>query len=222
VSDPNLLKSEKGVACFAEKGKWGFRKDGTVLIPPAYDDADGIFINGMMRVMKDSLYGYVNENGVEIVKPAYKRVETFDKHRLAVVTDATDKEGLIDKTGKFIIPCCYKYIFVKEKFVDASTGKEDNDEILFDFNGKVLVADFSYLNDINGNVIAGNYETNSDFYITNVKKGDSWLHGILDADGNEICKPVFEDVKPFCDGIAVVKRDGKKCFINTKGKILFE
>jgi hypothetical protein len=189
VSDPSLLKSATGVTCFRQKEKsglwkWGFKKGRTVVTAPVYDDADGMFTNGIMRVST----GYSNI-------------------------------GCVDANGKLIIPCEYNRIEIWEKFIVV---KKDDKYGIYSFDGTQLVeCKFQYLSDMNN--VHSIYLTrkHSELFITTVKRGDAYYCGLLDENGREICKSVFDNIEPFYGGIAVARQDDKKCFINTRGEVLF-
>jgi hypothetical protein len=51
------------------------------------------------------LYGYVNDRGVEVVKPAFQYAWMFSDGLSVVKTGG--KFGFIDKTGKLVVPAIY-------------------------------------------------------------------------------------------------------------------
>jgi len=73
------------------------------------------FADGMAVVEVDGKYGYVDKQGTLIVKPQYDRAYPFDQGvaivgRVDKLGLIADEYGLIDRTGKFIIPLEYGYI----------------------------------------------------------------------------------------------------------------
>jgi tetratricopeptide (TPR) repeat protein len=167
----------------------------------------------------------VDEDGKVIAEPVYQSVEPFDKHGLGVVENNDDLYGVIDKTGKLIIPCKYDGIDIWEKFIVVrKDGKKDDKYGIYSLDGKQLTAPvFDLLSDMNGVHLLHQSVKQSERIITTLEDGDSYLHGLLDENGNEICKPVFEDIEAFYDGIALArKKNGETCFINMDGKVIFE
>jgi hypothetical protein len=59
----------------------------------------------MSPVKIDSLYGYVDEKGVEIISPRFRHAWMFSDG-LSVV-QAGKKFGYIDKTGTMVVPAIY-------------------------------------------------------------------------------------------------------------------
>lgn len=119
----NLLTVKKGE-------KWGVvDKTGSIIIPLEYDDI-GVFSEGLASFAKDGNYGYIDETGKVIISLSgnyerasfagealspfqdgfaivYSQVRTSD-NIMDMATYA--KWGVIDKTGKEVIPFEYDYI----------------------------------------------------------------------------------------------------------------
>ncbi len=71
-------------------------------------EIQGPFCNRLARVRMNKKWGYIDTNGVEIVKPKYIQVENF-KEGLAKVRGQKGW-GLIDTTGTLILVAEFNYI----------------------------------------------------------------------------------------------------------------
>lgn len=96
-------------------------------------------LNGMITtVSSGGLLGYKSTDGKIVIKEQYQVEGTtdFTKYGLAVVS-LNDLKGVIDKTGKQIIPCKYKtiYVFSGNVFV---VSDDDQTYYLIDNNDKKI------------------------------------------------------------------------------------
>lgn len=83
------------------------RRDLTVAVPPRYDWV-GRFSEGRAAVRLGGLYGFVDEDGREIVEPKYRIVDDY-RFSFAQV-DVDGKSGLIDRDGRMVIAPKYASI----------------------------------------------------------------------------------------------------------------
>ncbi len=80
-------------------GSWGIKNQlREVLVAPKYDSI-GVFANGLIAVQEEGLWGFVNQEGVQQIKPFYESVEPFSAAGLAKVFK-DGKEGFIDRNGR--------------------------------------------------------------------------------------------------------------------------
>lgn len=99
----------EGLATFSKDGRYGYMdKNGTVVIKPIYKSARA-FSQGLAAVALDNAWGYINKKGETVIKPAYISAGTFSDGVAVVNTgksafDNDKMSGVIDKTGKFIVP----------------------------------------------------------------------------------------------------------------------
>lgn len=135
----------------------------------SYDSIGTIEDNGLIRVEKNNLIGYINEYGIEIVNPIYKSYSgkfdenenddsdqscyvfnkeedlldnSYDHEQNLTLVDLSDKIGYINNKGEIVIPIIYLY------------GNDFN-------KGITTVTDFSEVNKIideKGNVLLDNAE----------------------------------------------------------------
>ncbi|HEY0066320.1 MAG TPA: WG repeat-containing protein [Flavisolibacter sp.] len=83
--------------------KWGYVKDGVVVIPFQYDEAQDFDGLALVRVKKNGMYGYINASGVEVVPLEYSYASTSFFEGLAGV-EKDGKSGFIDEGGTLVLP----------------------------------------------------------------------------------------------------------------------
>ncbi len=101
-------------------GAWGYiDKNGKWLIQPTkdLDGADMFGTNGLAPSKKGGLYGYIdtrydsrNTKDRYVIKPQYKDANAFYDNNLATVQNADGKWGVINGSGKLIVPFDYDSI----------------------------------------------------------------------------------------------------------------
>lgn len=114
--DENLKDS---ITVFRQKGKRGFLNiyTGEIIIPAQYNKA-WVFSEGLGAAVKDGKLGFVNKRGETIIPFQYgcsnqwkDQVDFLFKNGYCTVFEpTTGKQGLIDKSGKWVIPPRYDYI----------------------------------------------------------------------------------------------------------------
>lgn len=202
----------------------------------------GYFHEGYARAKKNGKYGFVDENGNEIIPPKYEWVGQFKEGVARVFSN--NKAGYIEKQGKVVIP---------EKYDDAWGFSEGLAKVMLakKKEGK-LIARFGYVNKEGQEVITPIYSDAQSFYegLAAVKKKGKW--GYIDASGKTIIpfqfkearsfiegfamvgngedNPYFiskqgdsyDDFKTYEEGLAAVMKKGKWGFINDKGKLVID
>ncbi len=96
-SDLTYARKGKKVGFINAKGEW--------VIEPTFDKARA-FKNGLAPVAKEKSWGYINEQGAEVVGFNYRDAEIFADNGLAPVKEKK-LWGFIDSTGKMVIPAQY-------------------------------------------------------------------------------------------------------------------
>jgi serine/threonine protein kinase len=223
------------------KGKlWGFSdKDGKILIEPKYDYADPFedgmanvkygkktgfvdqtgreiivnkydyvlgFSEGLATAKKGDLYGFIDKNFQEVIPFKYHSVSSFNEG-LAGVCIEYQKCGFINKSGQEVIP--FQYSFAG-RFSEGVTCVGDSGKYsLIDSTGIKMVN--SILEDCVG------ASENS----MGVKLNGKW--GFIDPRLRMlayITPSNFDEVSPFSEGLARVKKEGKVGFINKSGEFV--
>lgn len=113
----------EGLTVLRKDGLCGFMdKNGNEVIKPVFKNVNA-FSEGLAAVQaQDGLWGYINKKGEIVIKPVYIGVGRFSEG-VAVVSmgktafDTNKESGVIDKTGKVIIP------FQKRAIGDFKNGR---------------------------------------------------------------------------------------------------
>jgi hypothetical protein len=183
---------------------------------------DGRFIWASTKSYDDAIF---RRNGQQLTKRWYKDISWFNAEGYAKVEDIT-KQGIIDTSGREIIPCIYRSIDLLP-------------------NGMVRVSDDKrkkgFLNLKTGFTIPCAYQKTYLFKegLCMVKKNDLW--GFIDSLGKEVipCEygkvipeevenaPTFNEgsflnyrIDEFSEGLAVVVKNNKHGFIDKKGSVI--
>ena len=101
-----LAQDDAKYRYFVKNGKYGFKKDGVVVIPAKYNDAMS-FGDGLAAVKLNSKWGYIDKNGKEVIPFKYEGVGVFSEGLAGV--NLNSKWGYIDKSGKEVIPFKYDW-----------------------------------------------------------------------------------------------------------------
>lgn len=199
----------------------------------------GKFHDGLIKIRKKDLDGYINKEGKEIIPFKYKYAPEFKNG--VVTLKENDKYGLLDNTGKIIIPFVHGFLsnrkdgfisFKKDKLYGLMdrTGKiiiEPKYDYIPDFkNGLTYVKDaeerVSIINEKGGivmpmglglklNKLNGEILT----YTMDDKKG------LMNVNGDEILAPEYDLIRFATDNHWVVTNNSKSgLFSLEKGWIL--
>ena len=194
--------------------KYGYiNKSGKEVIPCKFDDAEN-FHNGLAPVAnnKDKL-GFIDKTGRLVVNYKYDEVD-FDEELGKFRIVLNEKEGLLDNSGKELIPCTYeKYdiqLLSDGFFWVSKNGKEG----LIDQNGKLIVP-FQY----------DNVEEFNEYGLAEVSKkstgGDknkSLVYGFIDKSGKEVIPCRYDYADDFLDGKVRMILNNREFVFDTNGK----
>ena len=183
---------------FYKNGKYGFKKDGIVIIPIKYDFA-GYFHDGLAEVKLNGKSGYIDKSGKEVIPIKYDFAGLF--HDGLAEVKLNGKSGYIDKSGKEVIPIKYNYA---SSFRDGLA--------LVRLNGR-----WGYIDKSGKEIIPIKYEDS--FYFSDglavVKlNGKS---GYIRKNGKEVTPIKYNYAGSFSEGLARVKLDGKWGYIDKNG-----
>jgi hypothetical protein len=199
------------------------------------------FSDGMVAVAErqedvlTSLWGFVNEDARETVPCKYFRVGDFndgyaaaqlpakykkDKGFYTKIVTGGGKWGLIDKTGKTIVPFEYDsdYRDSQISYVD-----EDNFHLMHFADDMAMVirdGKAGYVDKSGKEVIPCKYNFATDFSDGFAKvKNNKDKYGIIDKTGREIIPFGSEgEFRQFTNGFCAISRNGKWGFVDTTGK----
>jgi hypothetical protein len=146
-----LGNASEGLLCFSRDKGYGFiDKNNKEVIAPMYRSAVA-FKSGLacVSLLDSTYYGYIDKKNNWVVKPKYLRGGDFKDNYAVVFTTrnytlSSDNAGVIDKTGKEIIPLKYDNITVEDNFfIVKEIRKESYLTVtrygVLDLTGKVLL-----------------------------------------------------------------------------------
>jgi len=213
-----------GLAVVGLNGKYGYiDTHGKIAIPARYDEAlpfeNGLALVGYLDTMakkrndrlflrEDMNWGAINKAGEFILEPKFKIDFKFRNSNLFTFLK-NDSMGLMETTGKVIIPPVYENISsVGESIFYGYKGEHF---YLFDSTGQTLT-DLVF-DDID--------PTGYKYGLLAVKKGGKW--GYIDTTGNMAIDSAYEEAFGFdANGHAYVKLNGKRGLIDRSGKYIIK
>ncbi len=186
------------------------RQDGEWAVPPQFDDALP-FSEGLAAVRvgdaDTGLWGYIDAAGTLVIKPNYAGAFFFSEGLAVVTVDDyfEGKQGYIDRSGRMVI---------EPKF-----------DLAREFRGGVaeVVCNGNYYMGLDHHGTILNREVTFDTKEGMTLIGVNGMHyGFRDATGLLVVPPVFDEARPFSEGLAAVKRNGKWGYINKTGEVVIE
>ncbi|MFK7948945.1 MAG: WG repeat-containing protein [Saprospiraceae bacterium] len=210
----------------------------------------GQFFEGLARVAKRDtsgklIWGFVNENYEEIIPCQYKSAKNYKNGQTAVLDTAWH---LMDKSGKIIATLpkvvkeigefhhdlawaklgesTYGYINTSGKFVikpklskagnftkfGVANAALNGQSILIDDKG-MPITEFG----VYGNIF--NIQPNG---FAKVQHPRRRLYGLLNQSGKLVVPILYDQITPFKNGIATIKKYSKYGFIDKNGKVIVE
>jgi WG containing repeat len=169
-----------------------------------YDYVDNC-ICGLSQVKKDGKVGYVNNKGIEIIKPQYDDGLTFNEGYTAV--EKGTKWLYLDSTGKAITEAVYEEALNFSNGLAAVT--RNNHYGFINTTGEVAIPlEFS------------NAHPFSEGLAPAANAKNQW--GYIDTKGNWVITPMYDYTDSFIHGEARVMKDGKVFYIDKKNNKLHE
>lgn len=229
-------------------------KTGTIKTPIERYASVGDLCDGLAKVLfiyidnnkRISKWGFINNAGTEVIKPSFESVEDFCDGYALVQNNL--KTGIIDKTGKLVVPCIYDILFNELYPGGIAKVMKDDKAGLIDVKGNVILP-FKYdgiylgkegLNGLisikTGNkygwadksgkvVIQERYDNCTSFrngYATVCVKsiGGVAKWGVIDKNGNVKIPIVYAELSGDWNGYYTAKYNGKYGFIDNQGNPL--
>lgn len=196
---------EPPIVLFAKNGKRGFCNivTGKVIVEPTTYTKAWIFSERLAAVEKDGFIGFVDANGDVAInfKFSYRGNPLTDfvfHNGHCVVADSSNKIGVIDQKGRWLIKPRYDNIELAKDYAIVYTDGDFKKQI--DFNGNVLqdgiiddindlYYDVKYTNAQTGEPNVGSAK-NNDYYEYRVGS----YSGLIDSQGNIITPPIYTDI----------------------------
>ncbi len=195
---------------------------------------------------RNDKYGYVNNHFNIIVEPKYEELGGYYKNYFGrySIFKLAGKLGVLDQKGNHIIPASFEYlsytgsaeIFKFEKMGKSGLVNIESNEILkaefesnikLSDNGKLIIANkngkYGLLN-LEGKPLTDFIfdQITSNFNADIIGFGLNNRYGYLSNIGEVLIKPIFQFIRPFYDGYAIVKTGGKFGVIDKKGVFVVE
>ena len=190
-----------------------------------YDQASP-FSEGMARVNRNGLFGFINTKGEEVISCKYIHAKDFSEGFAPVsigtqvinenyISVKDEKYGIIDKTGQKVISFEFEDIELFKNGIARARELATRKWGWIDDKGKWDISPRFYdaedFNNLGMAMIALDYDAN----------------GYIDRQGNYVIKPEYYSIGDFIDGIAPAREwgsenkfNGKCGFINIKGETI--
>lgn len=166
--------------------------------------------NNLALVQKEKGYCYLNTHGVEVLGP-YEDACSFYEGVAAVKKDG--KWHLIGTDGGDVADAVFQNVLISEDNICCYGG--------------VIFADSGNGYDMygsNGQLISETHFEDAQLFYTGkyaaVKVGGKW--GFVDAEGNMVIEPKYEDARSFGKSIAAVCEDGLWGFITSSERLVID
>ena len=202
--------------------------------PGKYDWQDVFICNGFVKVKLDGKFGFINEDGVEIISCKYEDACDFSDG-LARVKSA-EGWGFVNENGEEIIPCKYEkangfwlglagvksaegWGFVNENGEEIVPCKYE--EVNNFLDGPFLVQSkygWGFVNENGEEIIPCKYEDASAFSDGLARVQSKEGYGFVNEDGEEIIPCKYEEADKFSDGLARVQSKKGWGFVNKDGE----
>ena len=225
---------------------------GRQILPCEYSDIRFQEHSDLIFVMKDSLLGFMNRQLEWVIPPKYdgrgwydfEEVDDFFEYGMIALTDMNGKEGVVDSTGREVLPCQYDWVriagpdlFIIEKRNEKVAGAVNHHgdtvipfvyNLLYAYNDHYLKAErqdlYGVLSVTGQEIIPCKYEMiwGSDMGYFAARQGGKW--GVVDS-ANNVVVPFLYKASYLCffpksDIIELVIPGEKSQLLNRKGEIL--
>ncbi len=159
----------------------------------------------LFAVKQDGKYGYMDRTGQVVIQPKYTQAGPF-REGYALVR-ARGKFGYVNARGQEVIP---------PRFDDAWHFSGGRASVLVDGHWSVI--------DTTGHVLPGAVPTPVAYAESRTTLGPvrfrvNGRYGFVNAQGDTLVRPMFEQAWYFKDGLARVRQDGKWGFVDSTGHL---
>ena len=189
-------------------------KTGKEAVPVKPDHSpNGDFSEGLACVAlgegADYRSGYIDKTGKLVLelKPGQFGFSFFEG--LAVVSSREEKCGVIDKTGREIVPCKYDNMF--NPIINDLGFHEGVAQV--ELNGK-----YGYIDKTGREIVPCRYDSVGDFYEGLVEVELNGKYGFVDTTGKEVVPCKYDCAWFFSDGLAKVQLNSKYGYIDKTGR----
>ncbi len=216
-------------------GQWGLiDHSGKEVVRPQYNQIESTNYQNLFVVKIEQKWGFLH--GKELLLRRYDYIGHLDIYDGYIDVSEDDKEGLVDSTGKEVVPLRYESIFRysggymciklngKYGFIDR-TGREvipPRYDYAFIFsegyasvqnNGK-----YGFVDTTGKEVVPLRYDKVRDFTSGYALVMLNSKCSFIDHSGREVIPPRYDDIEDFSEGFAAVMLDNKCGFIDSTGR----
>lgn len=174
---------------------------------PFMDELENDYIRQtsiFLPIKKSGLWGFINEDGVEMIEPVYAEVNYFSEGLAAV--SKNEKYGYVNKSGKVMIPFMW----------DDAEAFKNNCAVVSKENK------FGLINKSGEFLIPLEYEELTEPVEDICVVMNNEKSGYIDRNGNLLTKLSFDMAADFHDGFAIVEIDELYGLIDSKGNLVFD
>ena len=184
---------------------------GQTVLPCEYDCIRFQEHSDLIMVMKDNLAGFMNRHLEWVIPPKYNgeiwcslECDDLFQYGMVVTTDTAGKYGVVDSTGRIILPCKYDWVEIVEPNLfqiekgDKGGAVNQRGDIVIPFVYKHL----RYL---------------GDHYVEAKKQS---LYGVISTKGHEILPFVYEQIFDYDNGFFALEKDGKWGVVDSLGNVV--
>ncbi|MCD6066609.1 MAG: repeat-containing protein [Bacteroidetes bacterium] len=127
---------QNGLILFKQNGKAGFISiEGKLVVDPVYEEARP-FEMEVTCVKKEGKWGFIDKKGKVLTEFKYNTVPYGWRGNKYIEVRQNGKSGVIDNTGKEIIPCIYDSFYQYDEKGDILVFKLDDTYVLVNAKGK--------------------------------------------------------------------------------------
>lgn len=215
----------EGLAWASKEGAYGIiDKTGRFIIEPQFKESYSHFSEGLVSARRGYYSGYIDKTGRFVIEPKFEIAKNFHDGLALVMIGG--KYGYINKSGILVVPPQFdeafdfqegraRVVFDKKFFMSLEGTPKCG---FIDTSGKLVIPpDYKYapggigFSDGLSQVIVGSTGrlNNNDKY------------GYIDKNGHFAIEAKFRFAHPFSDGLAEVRLDNKRGFIDKSGQFVF-
>ncbi len=165
---------------------------------------------GVSRIRKNQVFGFINEKGVEVITPQYDHAENFNQNKALVKKffwHFIDKNGNESEILKGVVDA--RALHEGISVVRFENGKSALIDNKFDENLKPISAEFDEISQLNTQTLI----------VSNKSK-----YGLINIYGQEKLALIYEKIIKIneSDDWMIIKNDGKYGLVDVKGEALIK
>jgi hypothetical protein len=212
----DVFSFSEGFAVVRDGKKWMYiNRELKPVISTEYNDVWS-FYDRLAMVERDGMVGYIDANGLLVIPPRYINAQSFSEGLAAVTLVADGKWGYIDRNGREAIPAVFDGAgsFRQGRAAVCADGKYGHIDTEGTFITPAEYDSAGAFSDGFAVVVATAQDLTPDgtnrplsFLGQNFTLAGEATYGYVDLDGNECTSLMYQEARPFSEGLAWVKMD---------------